>query len=126
MQMDPVDTAPVMQLFEALTNRDFEAARRLWLDDGTWHLGGSHDLAGDYMPDDYIEILRGWVEKYPEYTATDFSMQQFGTDVVAVHLVTTGGRAQGEASGLLIYRVKDGAIAEGWAIPTSWQGSQPF
>jgi predicted SnoaL-like aldol condensation-catalyzing enzyme len=115
----------VIGFFDALTARDFGVARSHWRDDGVWHLDGQHDLVDDYSADSYVEFLGSWFATYPEYTATDFAVQVYGTDVVAVHLDTTGGRAPA-TSGLMIFRVDDGLIAEGWAIPTSLQGAQPF
>lgn len=125
-KMATANAAPVDAFFGAVGSRSFDAARRTWSDSGVWHLGGRHEFVGDYTPDEYIEFLAGWFERYPDYAVTDFSLQRHGTDVVTVHLVTTGGCAPGEASGLMIFRTLDGVIAEGWSIPTSWQGKYPF
>lgn len=71
-------------------------------------------------------MLERWFGDFPEYVATDFEMRAYGEDVVVVHLVTTGGAAGGTASGLMIFRVRDSLIVEGWGITTFDGGRWPF
>ena len=124
--MSAPDQTSVLQFFDALTRRDFDAALAQWKPDGTWHLHGRHDMAGEYGAADYVAFLRRWFDEHPSYEVTAFSMHTYGTDVVAAHLETRNGRAPGVASGLMIFRVEDDVIAEGWAVPTSLQGTEPF
>ena len=124
--MDLDITAPVGRFFAALTARDFSAARTPWASDGAWHVIGEHDLVGDYSADGYIEMLVRWFSDHPAYAAVDFEMTTPGTDVVVVHLVTENGAAPGQASGIMMFRIRDDLIVEGWAIPTFAGGRYPF
>lgn len=118
--------APVRTFFGALAGGDFDGARDAWDADGTWHVQGHHELAGDYPRDDYLDMLRRWFQDFPHYTALEFHMERFGSDVVLVHLCTVDGQFDGVATGLMIFRVAGGLITEGWAIPTFAGGAFPF
>lgn len=122
----PDTTAAVAAFFTSLANRELTDARQLWSADGVWHVQGHHDLAGDYSRDEYIAMLGRWFEAHPDYAAEDFRIEPFGEDVVVTHLVTVNGRFDGRASGLMIFRVGDSQILEGWAIPTFEGGAHPF
>lgn len=122
----PDATAAVTAFFTSLADRELSDARHQWSPDGVWHVQGHHDLAGDYNRDEYIALLRRWFDAHPDYAAEDFRMERFGEDVVVAHLVTVNGRFDGKASGLMIFRVGDSQIVEGWAIPTFGGGAHPF
>jgi ketosteroid isomerase-like protein len=125
MPIDDVQ-APVVTFFMSLAERDLEGACGAWDAAGTWHVQGHHDLVGDYRRDDYIEMLRCWFDDHPDYAAQDFRIERSGDDTVVTHLATINGRFGGVATGLMIFRVSDGLIAEGWAIPTFAGGAYPF
>lgn len=124
-----MSTSPVSvigELFQALGERDFGRARRCWRDDAVWHVTGSHELAGDFAVDDYLALLRQWFADHPEYSVEFTDFRANGDQGVAVHIRSEGGLAPGVASGWMLYRVVDGAITEGWGIPTFADGRYPF
>lgn len=112
--------------FAAVGARDLGKARTYWHDDAVWHITGTHELAGDYGPDDYLAVLGRWFDDHPGYSAEVTDFRAHGPQGVAVHLRTHGGSAPGTASGLMIYRLRNGRIAEGWAVPTFEDGRFPF
>lgn len=71
-------------------------------------------------------MLDEWSATYPSYQAEYKDARDVGEDVAMIVLESTGGMAPGRASGLLIYRVVDGKIREGWAIPAFADGRYPF
>lgn len=71
-------------------------------------------------------MLVRWFDDHPDYAAEFTDFRAHGAEGVVVHLRTQNGAAPGTASGLIIYRVRDGLIAEGWAVPTFEDGRFPF
>ena len=116
----------VVSMYERLTRGDVAGARAMWADDAVWHLNGSHDLAGDYSPEAYFDVLGVWAERYPSYASEFKDARDVGEDGAVIYMESTGGMAPGDGSGLLIYRVVDERIAEGWAIPTTGGGRYAF
>jgi hypothetical protein len=110
----------------AMGSGDPIGARARWTDDAVWHLTGSHDLAGDYSADEYFEMLGRWAARYPDYQPAFLGVRDYGTEGAVAYMESTGGMAPGTASGLLVYRVVDGRIHEGWAIPTFGGGGYAF
>lgn len=110
----------------AVGERDLERARTFWADDAIWHITGTNELAGEYDPDRYLARLAQWFDDYPDYAVEPTDFRAHGRQGLAVHMRTRKGMAPGEASGLLVYRVQDGRIAEGWAIATFADGTYPF
>jgi ketosteroid isomerase-like protein len=121
-------TAPakvVAAFYEALARGDVATARDCWADDAVWHATGQSDLAGDYEPDAYFAMLGEWAARYPEYDFTSSEVGEFD-DSAVFFIESTGGMAPGSASGLMVYRVTAGKIAEGWAIPAFGDGRYLF
>ncbi|HVF76288.1 MAG TPA: nuclear transport factor 2 family protein [Acidimicrobiales bacterium] len=116
----------VARFFGALGERDFGAARPYWADSAVWHVVGTHDLAGDYAPDAYLAMLATWFADHPDYAVEFTDFRAHGDEGVVVHLESRHGRAEGPASGLMVYRVVDGLIVEGWGIPTFDDARLPF
>lgn len=126
------DTAPaspvatVMKLLAALGARDLEAARAYWSHDAVWHMAGRHESSGDYSPGAYLDTLNQWFLKHPSYAGVVATILTAGDEVVCVSVRSSGGAAPDAATGLLIYRVVDGIIVEGWAIPAFANGVYAF
>jgi len=116
----------VQSMYQRLVSGDVAGARGMCADDAVWHLTGSHDLAGDYAPDGYFAVLGQWAERYPSHVAEFKDVRDVGEDVAIIYMESTDGMAPGLATGLLIYRVVDGLIREGWAIPTFAAGRFAF
>jgi ketosteroid isomerase-like protein len=116
----------VQSMYERLSNGDVAGARAMWADDAVWHLTGSHEFAGDYDPDGYLQVLGRWQAQFPSYQADFKELRDLGEDGAMIFMESSGGMAPGTASGVLVYRVVDGRIAEGWAIPTSGGGRYAF
>jgi ketosteroid isomerase-like protein len=116
----------VQSMYVRLVSGDVAGARAMWADDAVWHLTGSHDLSGDYSPDEYFGVLGQWADRYPSHVAELKDVRDVGEDVAIIYMESTDGMAPGLASGLLIYRVVDGQIREGWAIPTFAAGRFAF
>jgi ketosteroid isomerase-like protein len=116
----------VMRTFyRALLDGDGAAARACWRDDAVWHVTGSSELSKDYLPDPYFAMLAEWAARYPGYAFTSKEVGQYD-DVAVMFIESTGGMAPGRASGLMVYRVTDGRITEGWAIPALGGGQHLF
>src|SRR5262245_65997156 len=54
----------VQKFYAALDGGDLAAARNCWANDGVWHVTGRSDLAGDYDPEAYLEMLGEWAACY--------------------------------------------------------------
>jgi hypothetical protein len=110
----------------AMGSGDLVGVRARWADDAVWHLTGSHELAGDHSADGYFEMLGRWATKYPDYQPDFHGVQDYGTEAAVAYMESARGMAPGAASGLLVYRVVQGRIREGWAIPTFCGGAYAF
>lgn len=126
MRAVPAPLEVVQQFFGCLGARDPLAGRALWSDDAIWHLSGRHSRARDYRVDDYLAMLTDWFASYPSYAGAVDVWSTSGDEAVSVALTSTGGEAPAQASGLMIYRVVDGLIREGWGIPTFADGRWAF
>jgi ketosteroid isomerase-like protein len=113
-------------MYQRLGTGDVAGARGMWADDAVWHLTGSHDLSGDYSPDEYFHVLGQWADRYPSHVPEFKDVRDVGEDVAMIYMESTHGMAPELASGLLIYRVVDDQIREGWAIPTFAAGRFAF
>jgi ketosteroid isomerase-like protein len=115
----------VRTFYQALVDGDGAAARACWHDDAVWHVTGTSEMSTDYLPDPYFSLLAEWAARYPDYAFTSKDVGQYD-DVAVMFIESTGGMVPGRASGLMIYRVTEGKIAEGWAIPAFSDGRYLF
>jgi ketosteroid isomerase-like protein len=116
----------VKAFFEAMAGSDPLDAKSKWAVNAVWHLTGSHELARDYTRDEYFHMLDAWHSAYPSYKARVKEVRDYGDQVAVVLMESKDGMAPGAASGILVYRVVDGTIREGWGIPTFESGRYPF
>ena len=116
----------VQAMYQRLTRGDIVGARSMWSDEAVWHVTGDHEFAKDYDPDSYLKLLGTWAERYPSYSAEFKDARDLGEQGAVIVMESTNGMAPEVASGLLIYRVADGKIQEGWAIPTFGGGHYAF
>lgn len=116
----------VQRMYQRLAGGDVAGARAMWNDDAVWHLTGDHDLAKDYDPDSYFQMLGLWAERYPSYVPEFKEARDLGEEGAMIVIESSEGMAPGPASGVMIYRVAGGKIQEGWAIPTFGDGAFAF
>jgi ketosteroid isomerase-like protein len=116
----------VQAMYQQLTGGDVAGARSMWSDDAVWHLTGDHDLAKDYDPDSYFQMIGLWAERYPSFVPEFKEARDLGEEGAMIVMESTNGMAPGVASGVMIYRVAGGKIQEGWAIPTFGGGHFAF
>jgi predicted SnoaL-like aldol condensation-catalyzing enzyme len=116
----------VQSMYQRLGSGDVAGARTMWADDAVWHLTGTHDRARDYSPEEYFGLLGEWMAAHPSYQSEFVETRDLGEDMAMIVMESTGGSAPGTASGVLLYRVIDSKITEGWAIPTFAAGAYAF
>jgi hypothetical protein len=118
----------VRRNFEAHARGDVTAWRAGWHDDAVWHVTGSNPFAGDMGIDDYAELVEAAVYANSSYEGEPVGLSEFG-EIVVVTWASRGSIGDIELDGqggLMIYRVVDGKVAEGWAIPAGSGGALPF
>ena len=120
------DIQVVQSFLAALRARDIPTALSKWSPGARWHILGRHSFAGDYSSEEYLQLIKRWYEDYPEYEATPTDAKAYAGGLVVLHMQTRRGAAPGETFGLLVYRIVDGLIDEGWAITASARGEYPF
>jgi ketosteroid isomerase-like protein len=107
----------VTAMYERLRARALAEARALWSDSGVWHVTGSHPLAGDYKADEYLSFVQRFLRQHPSYRAEWLDVRTYDGTILVAHLHSTDGPAPGTAHGVLVVRVAEGRIQEGWGIP---------
>jgi len=119
-------TAAVQEMYRRLRTGDVDGARSMWADGAVWHLTGSHRFAKDYDVGEYLQMLAEWRATYPSYEAAYDDVRDVGDELAVMVLTSTGGMAPGPATGLMVFRVVDGVIHEGWGIPAFGAGRFAF
>ena len=77
---------------------------------------GRSARAGHYSLTDYLALCRQWYVDFPNYQADVGELTEVG-ELAFFSVRSRDGEAPGETEGLMLYRVVDGLIMEGWAIP---------
>jgi hypothetical protein len=108
----------VVGMYQKVRAGAMKDARALWADSAVWHLTGTSALAGDYTADEYLSFLRQFLQDYPDYRAEWLDIRTYDDTLLVANLHSTGGPSPGTAGGVLVMRVTDGRVQEGWAIPT--------
>lgn len=119
----PIDT--VKAWFAHRRAGELDKAVGCWAPDALWRIQGSSSRAKNYSPPDYVAMLTEWFQTYPAYTGELSEPSQVG-ELVYFTAKSRNGEAPGESEGMAIFRVVDGLIAEGWAIPGNHGGRMAF
>ena len=123
--IDHSPTEVVRAFWAAYRSGDVRGAFGFWSADAVWRLTGRHARVGDYTPGDYAEMLAAFSAEYPEYSGEFLNARTLG-ELALFEVRSRNGPAPGESQGIIIYRVRNGLILEGWAIPASHGGRYPF
>ena len=116
--------------FELFQQGHGEAVYAAWAPDAVWHVLDATRFQGDYTRDEYFTMLgTTWAEEVPDYAFDVVDCRSYGNALVVVHLRSRGTTSDGpidENGGLMIYRVVDGKIMEGWALSRGRDARTPF
>lgn len=123
--IDRTPTGVVKAFWAAFRSGDVQKAFGHWSSDAVWRLTGRHPRAGDYTPNDYAQMLAAFSGEFPEYSGEFLNARNLG-ELAIFDVRSRGGPAPGESQGIIIYRVRDGLIVEGWAVPANHGGHYPF
>jgi predicted SnoaL-like aldol condensation-catalyzing enzyme len=110
----PAET--VNAFFELMRSGNMDQALQCWAPDAIWHITGQSTHAGDYSLLAYLVLCGQWYVDYPNYSAEHSALTTIG-ELVFFSIKSRNGEAPGETEGMMLYRVVDGLITEGWAIP---------
>lgn len=114
------NAALIQGAYDALANRDPSVLLDLIADDVRWHLPGRHPHAGDFEGKD--ALLAHWRD-YGEATGAShfppvlavLADDRFAIAIEHVELERNGKSYN--RHDLVVYRIKDGKIVEGWVYP---------
>jgi uncharacterized protein len=110
----------VRRNFESFAAGEGDAVYATWAPDAVWHILDATQLQGDYTRDEYFAMLATtWAELVPDYSFEVVACEPYGEELVVVYMRSTGTTPNGPIDangGLMIYRVVDGKIVEGWAL----------
>ena len=115
----------VERWFEALRTLEMGDARACWHPDATWRVQDHNEFGGDFGIDDYIVMLGKFLTKYG--AGYEFGIDDIRThgDLVVVFLHSSQPQL-GSTEGLMIYRIRDGLIVEGWGIGHGSDSKNPW
>ena len=118
--------AVVRGTFERFAAGDVESVMATWADDAEWHVLDAGPLRGSYSKLDYFtKVLPEFAASHEDYELTVESVTAHGPELVVVHVRSTGSNIDPDG-GLMIYRVVDGEIVEGWALSRGRDARLPF
>ncbi len=110
----------VRENFARFARGEGEAVYATWADDAVWHILDASRYRGDYTRDEYFALLAGnWATDVTDYRFEVEVCESFGEELVVAYLKSSGVSVDGpidENGGLMIYRVVNGKVAEGWAL----------
>jgi len=106
----------VTTFFEHLRAGKEQLALQCWAPGAVWHVTGRSSRARDYSPLEYLAMCRQWYAEFPAYQAEFGACSSMG-ELVFFAIRSQNGEAPNETEGMMLYRVVDGLITEGWAIP---------
>lgn len=123
--VDRSPTEVVRAFWDAYRRGDVGEAFGFWSADAVWRLTGRHARAGDYTPSDYAQMLAAFTAEFPDYSGEFLNARNLG-ELALFDVRSRNGPAPGESLGIIVYRVLNGLIVEGWAIPANHRGRYPF
>lgn len=116
--------------FERFLAGDVAAVLVTWADHAVWHILDCNRYEGEYTKHEYFALLtKAWVEDVSGYELRVLSVQPFGDHLVVVHVESSGTTIDGPidpGGGLMIYRLDDGLIVEGWAVSKGQDATTAF
>lgn len=117
----------VLRGFQAFAEGDMETMKGLFADDATWHFAGRNRWSGDYTgPDAIVRYMSGVAA---EATIDNQPHAVLADDEHVVVLIKVSSSRNGKSfSGntTYVFHVRDGKIAEAWAIPGDQYGQDEF
>jgi ketosteroid isomerase-like protein len=121
-----VPPVPVVQRwFAALAAGRVGEARACWYPEGTWHVLDASPLQGDYDVPGYLAMLRGFLAEDGEgYAFAVEELRPHGDLVVG--FVRSSSPQLGTTRALMVFRLRDGRIAEGWALARGADAELPW
>ena len=112
-------------MFDALLLGDFVRWRSFWHDDAIWHSQDQNEFGGDYTPDRYLEMAGEFVSRFGE--GYDFRIDDIRQQGELVVVFCGSKQPQlGETDGIMVYRVRDDRIVEGWGIGKGSDSVNPW
>ena len=106
--------------FERFAAGDVAAVRATWSDRAVWHILDFNRFEGEYTADEYFALLTGpWQDYAQDYVLRVLSVVPYGDHLVVAHIESSGTTPDGPidgSGGLMIYRLADGEIVEGWGV----------
>jgi ketosteroid isomerase-like protein len=120
----------VRENFARFARGEGEAVYASWAEDAVWHVLDATRYQGNYTRDEYFTMLgTTWATDVQNYSPEIVSCESYGEDLVVAHLKSSGTHIDGpidELGGLMIYRITDGKIVEGWALSRGKDATTPF
>ncbi len=124
------NVALIRENFERFRRGEGEAVYATWADDAMWYVLDASRYQGSYTRDEYFAMLSTtWATDVPDYSFEVASCEGYGDELVIAHLRSAGTTPDGPIDsngGLMIYRVVDGKIVEGWALSRGRDATTPF
>lgn len=117
--------AVVERWFASLRTLAIDDARACWHPDAVWRVQDHNEFGGDYRIDDYLSMLGEFLAKYGVGYEFEIDETRAHGDLVVVFLRSTQPQL-GTTEGLMIYRLRDGLIVEGWGIGRGSDSQNPW
>ena len=122
---DSENTAVVQRMLDALEQLAIDEAKACWSNDARWLVLDDNQFAGSYSVDGYFEMLGTFFEKYGRGYEFDVLEARAHGDLVVL-FCHSEQQELGSTDGLMIYRVRDGLIVEGWSMAHGSDSQLPW
>ena len=112
--------------FERFAAGDIAGVMSTWADDAEWHILDANPWQGTHTKAEYFtKVLAEISVGRDDYRLNVESIAEFGTELVVVHVTSTGTNID-PGGGLVIYRVVADKVVEGWALSRGRDANLPF